>query len=175
MFWEDVDDRIQTGEFRLDLYQRLAGVVIRLPALHERREDLVPLGRAFAAAAGCRLSAEAEEVLMAHDWPGNVRELKGAVQRAGFLGQSPLLEGEVMAEAIDLGLSRGRTAGTGAGTRPVNDALVEACRMHGWDVARTAQALGLGRATLYRRLREAGIDSRLWRTVTGGVPFGPGA
>lgn len=155
---EDIEGRVDRGEFRLDLYQRLAGVVIRLPPLTERSEDIAPLGRAFARAQGRGLSVCAEGVLKRYAWPGNVRELKIAVQRARFLADAPSISGEVMREAIALGRA-------GVGWEGVDEveqqgalALVEACRAHDWHVGRAARALGVGQATLYRRLREAGVD-----------------
>lgn len=160
---EDIDGRVRRGEFRLDLYQRLAGVVIRLPALAERREDLLPLARSFAAGLGCALLPEAEAVLKKYAWPGNVRELKIAMQRARFLADSTPIDGGVMREAIELGRAGGAPWAVVGGGEEEAQALVEVCREHGWHVGRTARALGVGHATLYRKLRRAGVDISMWR------------
>jgi len=145
----------------------LAGVVIELPALVERREDIVPLARHFAAAGGKKLGGEAMDTLLGHSWPGNVRELKTTLQRAAWLSPSVVLDSEVIAEAIELGSAReGEARGTssrGNGNAGALAAIVEAAQAHGWQAGRIADALGVGRATLYRRLRETGVTLRQLR------------
>lgn len=170
---EDLDERIRSGAFRADLYQRLAGVVIRLPALAERPEDVVPLAREFAAAADHFFDLDAESELQAYAWPGNARELKVAVHRAGFLGTTEVIVGEAMREAIELGTIGPSGAPLRVGEGAHVHALVDLCRSHAWDVQRAAAALGVGRATLYRRLRGAGIDPSLWRMVHWAEVAGP--
>ena len=85
----DLGRMVAEGRFRGDLFYRLSVLVIRLPPLRERPEDLLPLARHFAARHAAALAGsevvvadEAEEALRAHDWPGNVRELENVVQRA---------------------------------------------------------------------------------------------
>ncbi len=79
----DLEGMVHAGTFRRDLYHRLAGVVLRLPPLRERGEDVVLLAEAFAADAGAeRLSADALECLRAQPWVGNVRELRRAIEVA---------------------------------------------------------------------------------------------
>ena len=156
---EDIDRRVLDGRFRLDLYQRLTGVVIRLPALAERRDDIVPLARAFAASGGRTLSTAAEELIVDYGWPGNVRELRAAVIRATFLSaEGAEVTPDVVREAIALGapVEAGRRA-----VKPVQmtvDALITLCEAHDWDIGRAARTSGVARATLYRRLRAAGVD-----------------
>ncbi|HET7457268.1 MAG TPA: sigma-54 dependent transcriptional regulator [Gemmatimonadaceae bacterium] len=86
-------DAVKRGEFREDLYYRLNVVPLTLPPLRARREDIVPLARAFLARFAAeygvpepRLTGAAERALTARDWPGNVRELRNAVERAVLLG-----------------------------------------------------------------------------------------
>src|SRR6185503_17838235 len=77
------------GDFRKDLYYRLAVVPLRMPPLRERRDDVLPLAEAFAcrfAKDAVAISPPAAAALAAYDWPGNVRELENAIERAVVLG-----------------------------------------------------------------------------------------
>jgi len=80
---------VAEGEFRKDLYYRLAVVPVRLPSLRERRDDVIALAETFArrfGGEGVTISPRAAAALAAYDWPGNVRELENAVERAVVLG-----------------------------------------------------------------------------------------
>jgi DNA-binding NtrC family response regulator len=165
---EDVDGRVRRGEFRLDLYQRVAGVVIRLPALAERPEDIVPLARVFARTHARELTPEAEVVLGGYGWPGNVRELRAAVIRASFLTQGQGVDAGAMLEAIELSAPREEVRVSGPTPGVDSEELIALCRRHRWDVGSAARAIGIGRSTLYRRLRETGIDPMRWRGNGGG-------
>lgn len=84
----DLEEAVREGRFRDDLYYRINVVELNVPALAERREDILPLARRFAAefAGGpVRLSPQAAQCLVAYAWPGNVRELRNAIQRACLL------------------------------------------------------------------------------------------
>jgi transcriptional regulator with PAS, ATPase and Fis domain len=162
---------IADGAFRLDLYQRVAGVVINLPPLAVRGDDVTLLARRFAAARGRVLASEAESVLRAHPWPGNVRELAGALDRAARLSEDRALCPRVIREAIALGFPSdqehdGAEYDHGDGDGEVRRRLLEACQTHGWDAARAASALAISRATLYRRLEEFGISLRAHRKIS---------
>lgn len=159
---EDLDGKIGRGEFRADLYQRLAGVVIRLPPLVDRREDIVPLARAFVREADAELLPEGEAALAEYPWPGNARELRAAIHRAVHLVEGRMVTPGAVREAIELCAPRRMSLSPREGA-PVTDALIEACGAHAWDVGQAAAALGIGRTTLYRKLREAGIDPARWR------------
>ena len=109
----DLPAEVRAGRFRADLYYRLNVMSLRLPALRERRGDILPLARRAiqACARGSQslpvLSADAERKLMQHDWPGNARELTNIVQRAAWLASG----GQIHAADIDTGA----VAGVGAG------------------------------------------------------------
>lgn len=99
-----LEGRVQTGQFRSDLYYRLCVFSVNLPPLRERREDILPLAEFFIAKHSRsllvpRLSSFAEDALLAFDWPGNVRELESAVLRAVHLAQHGIIQ------KSDLGLS----------------------------------------------------------------------
>jgi len=156
---EDLYERLRTGALRRDLYERVAGVVVDLAALAARREDIVPLAQYFAAQAGRTLEREACAVLLNHGWPGNVRELRTAIERAGWLASDRVLSAAAVTEAIELG---GHVSARGAksGEYGERERLVAACAAHDWDARRVAAALGVHRATLFRRLKRYGISLR---------------
>ena len=154
---DDLEGVLTSGRFRRDLFQRVAGVVIPLPRLTDRREDVVPLARHFAELSGRRLEADAERVLLDYDWPGNVRELRLTIERAGALVANGTLPAEAIAEAIELGRV---TRGTDVRLSDDRATLIRTCQAYGWHAGRICRALSIGRTTLYGRLREAGLSLR---------------
>ena len=161
---EDFDTRVLRGEFRLDLYQRVAGVVLRLPPLAERAEDAWDLCQHFAVQRGLSLAPEVRTVVERYSWPTNVRELRAAVERAGFLAGGGHVDAPAMLEAIELGAPPMPAI---AGEDPTDTrkvALLELMKRHRGDVAAAASELGLSRSALYRRLKGAGLPGA--RSVT---------
>jgi DNA-binding NtrC family response regulator len=148
----DLKAMVRDGSFREDLYYRLNVIEVRLPPLAERIDDILPLAEHFLA--GRALLAEpARDALRAHAWPGNVRELKNVIERAA------LLAGELAISVELLGLPEA-TSAPGA-TRSLDEpsrAAVEAAlsAAHGV-VSRAAQALGMSRQALYRRMERYSI------------------
>jgi two-component system response regulator HydG len=154
----DLERETVDGGFRLDLYYRLAVVVIEVPPLRERPEDVLPLARRFLASPGMprrRLTPSAEAWLLAHPWPGNVRELRNAVQRAAILAPGE----RILAEHLPAGPRRDTVpVPTGPGTlqeiewRAIRDALdrCDGNRTH------AARLLGISRRKLLYRLKEHG-------------------
>jgi transcriptional regulator with PAS, ATPase and Fis domain len=162
---EEVDRSLGAGTLRQDLFQRVAGIVITLTPLAERREDVLPLATYFAELQGRVLDPAAGRALLAHRWPGNVRELRQVIERAGHLVSNGTLPPEAIREAIALGMLSAETIvgspqdAETAPERAVRDGtLVAACQTHAWHAARTAAALGISRVSLYRRLRAIGIS-----------------
>ncbi|HEY1889012.1 MAG TPA: sigma-54 dependent transcriptional regulator [Steroidobacteraceae bacterium] len=154
--------------FRQDLLYRINTVEIELPPLRERPEDIPLLLEHFIAIYSekynvppKRLSAAALDRLMAHAWPGNVRGLRHAVERAVILSEGELLE------PGDFSLApAGQTAsGTAASLPPdastldamEKDAILRALEAHGRNISRAAEALGLTRPSLYRRMQKYGL------------------
>lgn len=169
---EDTPERLDRGLFRHDLFQRLAGIVIDLPLLIDRPEDIVLLAEHFAAAQGQRLEEGVAKVLEGHEWPGNVRELRLAMQRAGCLVENGTLPPGAVRDAIGLGMPRDARRNRGSSRRGVRrlawDDLLEQCKANGWDAARLCESLGIARSTLYDRLKAAGISLRAFRKS--GIP-----
>jgi len=92
----DLGQMVEDGEFREDLYYRLAVMPVQLPPLRERKDDIAPLVDHFVAATNTRLGtriegvqADALEVLLAYDWPGNVRELENTIEHAAVMSDQP--------------------------------------------------------------------------------------
>jgi DNA-binding NtrC family response regulator len=160
----DLQEEVQSGRFREDLFFRLNVVSIPLPPLREKKED-IPLLADFFLRRACQnvkkplmgISAEAMEHLMGYHWPGNVRELANLIERAVVLGRGP----EIMPE--DLPLLRAPTAGGESHLgKPYHDAVRHAQRdvirhalqRGGGNQARAAELLGLQRTYLSRLIKK---------------------
>ena len=148
--------------FRRDLLYRLNEIEIRVPALRERLDDVVPLARHFLAfyggLEGPRLTPDAEAVLRSYPWPGNVRELENVMKRVAALHVG---EQEFDANALLPFLMRSEP---GAATGAADAARAERAEMlaalheaHG-NKSRVAEALGVSRKTLYARLKRLRIE-----------------
>ena len=150
----DLAAMIRDGGFREDLYYRLNAIELRLPALAERPDDILPLARHFLPA-GKRLAADAERALLRHAWPGNVRELRNVVQRAALLSAGDDIG------AAALGLPAAVSSGTSplppGADEPDRAAIEAALTRHDGVLAQAAAELGLSRQALYRRLDRLGI------------------
>jgi DNA-binding NtrC family response regulator len=158
----DVSQEIQAGRFREDLLFRLNTIEIRLPPLRERREDLPLLANYFLRQFSQRyrkhltgFESAAMQTLLEYPWPGNVRELEHAVERAVLMAQSD------MVRSSDLGLRAGRE-GAGRieemGLEDVECLLIKkAVARYEGNVSAAADALGLSRSALYRRLKKYGL------------------
>jgi DNA-binding NtrC family response regulator len=158
---------ISQGTFREDLFYRLNVVQIVLPPLRDRREDIPALAEhVLARSSGklgreLRLSPQALERLLRYPWPGNVRELENAIERATILARSDTVEPEDLPPHVSVGLQLGPSP-----VLPRQITLAEAERIHilqtlerfGRNHSGAAEALGIGRTTLWRKLKEYGID-----------------
>jgi DNA-binding NtrC family response regulator len=160
----DLAEEISAGRFREDLLYRLNTVVIHLPPLRDRREDIDPLSRHFLSHYSARYRKPlagfddgARAALMAHRWPGNVRELAHSIERA-------VLMADPAATAIasrHLGLQGGRASDPPADALSLEEAervfIEKVLARHGGDVRLAAQQLGMSRSALYRRLQQYGV------------------
>ena len=104
---KNLEEAIESGQFRQDLFYRLNVVSFEMPALRQRREDIALLASYFADKYGAKcnrklqgISAEARERLAAYDWPGNVRELENAIERAVVLGTTDIILPDDLPEAV---------------------------------------------------------------------------
>ena len=163
----DLEDALRDGYFREDLYHRLAAFPIKVPPLRDRREDIPILAHHFlkkyAAAAKKSIrdiSADALQVLMQHDFPGNVRELKNAIESAVLLEKTDQLQRESLPSHLTQGDSQAATDSPMDTTviLPLNEverrAIVHALKVTDNNVPDAAEALGIDRSTLYRKLKK---------------------
>ena len=152
----DLKAMVRDGRFREDLYYRLNVIEVALPTLADRSDDVLPLADHFLAGRAV-LGDAAREALLAYAWPGNVRELKNAIERAALLAHGGLVTPEL------LGLPAGGSlAGSNASRNldePSREAVVAALAHADGVVSRAAQALGLSRQALYRRMERYGLGS----------------
>ncbi|MDX1420131.1 MAG: sigma 54-interacting transcriptional regulator [Rubricoccaceae bacterium] len=137
---KNLAEEVRTGRFREDLYYRLSAVVVQVPALRQRREDVVPIFEHYAHryaqqydAPRLRLTAGARDLLRRYNWPGNVRELRNVAEQAVVLGRGDALTAETLrpflrgvSAAAGLALAHKEPAGTDARERElVYRALLE--------------------------------------------------
>jgi len=164
----DLPALVAEERFREDLLYRLNPVEIRVPPLRDRREDIPLLAAHFLELQKAKysrkelaLSPDAMEALLDHPWPGNVRELRHAVERAVLLADEDRVDPE------HLGLNRRSGSRLSEGDRFEGLTLDEAERIlirraldrHEGNVSRAAEALGLSRSALYRRIERHGLDT----------------
>ncbi len=157
------------GGFREDLYYRLAVVPVHVPALRDRREDIPLLAEHFMEHYRPRYFAGREEkfegitsralaLLLEYDWPGNVRELEHAIEYAMISTTANRIE-----RAFLPGPIRELQPAPAPAPPPAPDSEAERLRQaleaHRWNASRTAQALGVSRTTLWRRMRRLGLNA----------------
>jgi two-component system, NtrC family, response regulator len=159
------------GEFREDLLYRLNLITITLPPLRDRRGDIATLSRHFLQMAAQAHAADVEsltpratEWLRTQPWPGNVRQLRQLIERAVLIrGRRELDAEDFIAVSDEAGRERKDEALPDAGTMTLDEiekAMIEKCLRHyEGNVSRAAEALGLSRAALYRRLEKHGLTA----------------
>lgn len=163
----NVEAMLADGTFREDLFYRLNVVSVNVPALRERREDILPLARHFLGVYARQVaknftgfSAAARKRLLDYSWPGNVRELENLVQRAVLLEEGPELElAEVGGTPLPI---EEQTDGVEAYRRRVNQARAESIRealaTTNGNKSKAARMLGLSRSRFYELLDELQIE-----------------
>ena len=159
---------IAAERFRKDLYYRLNVVQLHVPALRNRREDLLPLARVLLADAAERihrpvtgLSPRAADQLLRYDWPGNVRELENAIERAVALGRNNLIDLDDLPEEVRQAIPTPSVSGPVRALEEVEkDYILAVLDLNRRNRTRTAQQLGIGSATLSRKLKSYGVAPR---------------
>ncbi|SFW70363.1 sigma-54-dependent transcriptional regulator [Luteibacter sp. UNCMF366Tsu5.1] len=155
----DLDTAVRTDRFRRDLLYRLNAMQVRLPPLRERPEDIVPLARHFLlreckrmARGAMTLAPSAERALRSYDWPGNVRELEHAIERAILLAGHDQID----AESLSLHRRTDLAVVLDSLTLPEAEELLirHALERNDHNLQRAADALGISRQALYRRLEK---------------------
>jgi MoxR-like ATPase len=153
----DLAQMVHAGTFRQDLYYRLARLVLRVPPLCERHEDIVPLAGHFLQSLERELGARgltraAEARLLLHGWPGNARELRNVLCAAAALAPAPLLEAEDIERAI------ARVSGPLAPVVLDAGAVGRAVARYGGNLSAASRALAIPRSTLRDRMRKPGRE-----------------
>jgi len=161
----DLEVAVQEGKFRKDLYFRLNVVTLRIPPLRERKQDIPLLVSHFleklARSSGVQrtISDEAMKLMLAFDWPGNVRELENCLERACALSSGPLMQVADLPTGIQ-NAQLHSAAGSLPPNRIVTIAEMEKQAILGTidqlqgDKLMAAKLLGIGKTTLYRKLKE---------------------
>ncbi len=158
---KNLEQLVQAGTFREDLYYRINVFSIQVPPLRERREDVLPLARHFveryARSMGRKppdISPEAEALLLTHQWPGNVRELENAIERALVVGRCSAIQPQ------DLPLVNEATAepATLSLAAMEKEHIARVMRELRGNVTQAAKLVGIDRATLYSKLKRYGIQ-----------------
>ncbi len=156
-------DDVGKGRFREDLYYRLAVVTIELPPLRERKEDILPLARSIVKKVSRKLKlpnlnldAKCLDYLMEYNWPGNVRELENVIERAAvFSGDGAIFPEHLPKTLISSGLKSGGFKGTTLESIE-KEHILSVLEKTGGNKTRAAEILGIGSATLWRKLKDKG-------------------
>jgi two-component system response regulator HydG len=162
----DLAHGVAGGAFRQDLYYRLKVVELHVPALRERRDDILPLARVLLADAAVwmkrkvpGLTPDAADQLLRYSWPGNVRELENAMERAVALSRGRRVEVEDLPEEIRHTFPN--VMARLDEVRPLDqiekEYILAALELNGGNQTRTAEQLKIGSATLYRKLKSYGM------------------
>ncbi len=168
---KDLQQAMEAGEFREDLYYRLSVIPLHIPPLRERREDISLLAQHFVKLFANRLdkpirgiSKDALNALMQYHWPGNVRELMNAIEHGVALSSGDMLELKdlpphitqpVTDDTIPLAESKGTLEDI------EKSYILKVLQETGWNQKQACRILGLSKATLYRRLKKYGIRAKL--------------
>lgn len=160
-------EEVEKGSFREDLYYRLNVIHLHMPSLRERRDDIPVLANHFVEKLSeghgittPDISASAMSTLMSYDWPGNVRELENMIERAIILCPGSELDFESLT-------ANGYEAADGMNGIALNQARIEKegieyyLHLYQGNISRTAQALGITRQTLYRKIRNHDISREI--------------
>ncbi|HHL72646.1 MAG TPA: AAA family ATPase [Bacteroidetes bacterium] len=167
---KDLAQMVEKGCFRSDLYYRLNVLQLTLPALRDRKEDIIPLTvhflRRFSRQV-CKdieeISEEARRALISYPWPGNIRELENVIERAVALSTGNMLSIYDLPEHVQNSLHNYLPAQHTRNSRLTlkemeRDYILETLNLCDWDYELACKQLGIGRTTLWRKLKEYGVE-----------------
>ncbi len=163
----DLETAVRQGHFRQDLFFRLNVVQIKIPPLRDRKSDIPFLVNSFlekfsdSESPARTISEDALARLVSYDWPGNVRELENAIERAIALGSGPILHVGDLPTNLQYGSSE--RISSNDELVPLDElerrAILRALRESSGDKLAAARLLGIGKTTLYRKLKQYGAQS----------------
>lgn len=166
----DLKRAVSEGTFRQDLYYRLNVITLRIPALRERKDDIPDLAVEFLSRHGhYEIPPDVMSALCEHDWPGNVRELQNCMDRMAAMNNGPLLHMDDLPSAVHYSRLRGQLElnslaafASGKVIIPLHElekrAILDAIRHTNGDRSTAAALLGIGRTTLYRKMKEYNLE-----------------
>jgi DNA-binding NtrC family response regulator len=162
----NLQEAVQSGRFRDDLYYRLNVIEIRVPPLRERREDIPLLARHFIDRLSHELSKDIADisegglkVLMDYNWPGNVRELENAIERAMVTCRTRVLSEDDFAFMARNGNGHRWSPPANMSLQQMEKQLIEATvQRTGGNIKESASILGIDRSTLYEKIKRYGIS-----------------
>lgn len=157
----DLTQEVAAGRFRDDLYYRLRVVELKIPPLRERRQDILPIARRTLAQVSRKLgrpmqgfTPAAADQLLRYAWPGNVRELQNAIEHAVILADGPRVDARDLPEEVRLSVPKPSSADLRLPLDEVERRYILAVLdANEGNRKKTAEQLGIGEATLYRKLR----------------------
>jgi len=165
---QNVDEAIKRGSLRQDLYFRLNVMTIKVPPLRERKTDIPALVHEFidryrgSEGRITGISNEAMNRLMVYNWPGNVRELENCIQRALVLGTGKLIEVKDLPSPVLYPTQKSTAEHQILSLKDIErQAIMQALEKTEGDRVRAAKELGIGKTTIYRKLKEYGLEEYL--------------
>jgi len=166
----DLEMAVEKGTFRKELFYRLNVLALRIPPLRDRRQDIPLLIEFFMTKLGASakaVSREAVELLLSYDWPGNVRELENCLERASVVSSGPALQVNDLPSPVrnsrEAAVAAAETAAEEGRILPIAElekrAILATLEQLKGDKLLAARMLGIGKTTLYRKLKEYGVVS----------------
>ena len=168
---QDLESKVKSGDFRADLYYRLAVLPLRVPPLRARAQDIPALAERILdeipkepGFGNWFLTEEALDLLRRHGWPGNVRELRNVLERATALSDSEALDAEIIAGGLSFSPEQRAEDDVGftlsdVVARAEQSAILRAVAMSGGDKTKAAKLLGVSRSQLYAKLKAFGSEA----------------
>lgn len=169
---EDLSSAVAEGQFRQDLFYRINVISFELPSLRERVSDIPLLADHFLRQV-CRdtgkvmdgIDSSAMSVLQQYAWPGNVRELQNIIERAVLLGRNRSIQVNDLPPQMTQGAQVSTTNSVTTQTLkealegPERQIILQSLKQHHWNRNATADALGINRTTLYKKMKRLGLES----------------
>jgi DNA-binding NtrC family response regulator len=158
-----VDEAVKSGKLRDDLRYRICATSIHLPPLRERREDITPLANAFLKRYGSQagreitgFTPEAADALRAFDWPGNIRQLQNEIQRAVLMCEGTTVD--IRDLSITTLMKEKQNPDLTLMEAMERNTIIQMLKETGGNKLETAKRLGIGRQTLYNKIKTYGIE-----------------
>jgi len=168
----NLEKEIGEGRFRRELYFRINGVILRLPPLRERREDIPALLEYFLVKHSNELkkdapelSSDARELLVSYDWPGNIRELENVAKKIVAIGDSTMALGDLRATQATVPMtgesahiSSLKVAARAASWRAERELILKALEQTHWNRKRAARELQISYKSLLNKIKQIGVE-----------------